>query len=165
MCPYDEDEEREKPSWRELDRLKDRSKHVNREKPIFQKKSPKSEWLSKQYRKQAEALFTGKKQTKEHQSAHSSIHKYHGTDKFNSTVRRYLKEYGLPDDFSTLFLLLDYKDSKVVREVVNLLKEKVGDQSLKIKEGFKSKIGIMAMTADDEELRELAEKVLEELSR
>jgi hypothetical protein len=164
MVPYEDDEEREKPSWREIDRLKDRSKHVSREKPIFQKKSPKSEWLSKQYRKEAEALFAGKKQTKEHQVAHGSIHKYHGTDKFTSTVKKYIKEYGLPDDYSTLFLLLDYSDSKVVREVLTLLKEKVGGQSLKIQEGFKSKIRIMAMTADDEELRELAEKVLEELS-
>jgi hypothetical protein len=163
MPPYDEDEEKEKLSWREIDKLKDGSKHVSRDKPTFQKKSAKSEWLSKQYRKQAEALFDGKKQTKEYQAAHSSIRKYHGTDKFNSTVKKYIKEYGLPDDFGTLFLLLDYKDREVVKEVLNLLKEQVGDQSLKIKEGFKSKIGIMTMTSGDEELREFAEKILEEL--
>jgi hypothetical protein len=165
MFPYDEDEEREKLSWREIDKLKDRSKHVSREKPEFQKKSPKSEWLSKQYRRKAETLFADRKETKDHRTAHSSIHKYHGTDRFNSTVKKYLKEYGLPDDFSTLFLLLEYKDREVVKEVLNLLKEKIGEQSLKIKEGFKSKIGIMAMTSDDEELRELAEKMLEELSQ
>jgi hypothetical protein len=163
MVPYDEDEEREKLSWREIDQLKDRSKHVSREKPEFQKKSPRSEWLSKQYRKQADALFAGKKETKEHQAAHSTLHKYHGTDKFNSTVKKYLKEYGLPDDFSTLFLMLDYKDGEVVKQVLDLLKTKVSDQSLKIQEGFRSKVRIMAMTADDEEVREYAEKVSEEM--
>ena len=164
MSPYEEDDEREKLSWRERDRLKDRSSHVSREKPEYQKKSPQSEWLSNQHRKRADALFAGKKQTKEHQSAHSAIHKYHGTDKFNSTVKKYLKEYGLPDDFSTLFLLLDYKESKVVKEVMHLLREKAGEQSLKIQEGFKSKVRIMAMTADDDELREFAEKISEEMN-
>jgi len=164
MCPYEEDDERERLSWREIDKLKDRSKHVSREKPEYQKKSPKSEWLSKEYRKQAEALFAGKEQTKEHQIIHSAIHKHHGSDKFNSTVKKYLKEYGLPQDFSTLFLLLDYKDGKVVREVLNVLREKVSEQTLKIQEGFKSKIKIMAMTADDDEIRELAEKVSEEMA-
>jgi len=164
MPPYEEDEEREKLSWRERDRLKDRSKHVSQEKPEFRKKSPKSEWLSKQYRKQADALFAGKKETKEHQAAHSALRKYHGTDKFNSTAKKYLKEYGLPDDFSTLFLMLDYKDGEIVKQVLDLLKAKVSDQSLKIQEGFKSKVRIMAMTADDEEIRELADKLSEELS-
>ena len=164
MVPYDDDEEREKLSWREIDQLKDRSKHVSQEKPEFRKKSPKSEWLSKQYRKQADALFAGKKETKEHQAAHSALRKYHGTDKFNSTAKKYLKEYGLPDDFSTLFLMLDYKDGEVVKQVLDLLKAKVSDQSLKIQEGFKSKVRIMAMTADDDELRKLAEKLSEEMA-
>ena len=166
MAPFGggDDEERERPSWSEIDKRKDRSKHVSQDKPVFSKKSPKSEWLSKQYRKQAEALFSGKKENKPLQAARSSIHKYHGTDKFNSTVKKYIGEYGLPADFSTLFLLLDYRDKEVVKEVLNLLKAKAPEQSLNIQEGFKSKVRIMAMTADNEEIREASEKVLEDIS-
>jgi hypothetical protein len=69
----------------------------------------------------------------------------------------------LPDDWSTLFLLLDYKELKVVKRVIAVLKEKALEEPLNIKEGFKSKLRIIAMTTPDSELKEIAEETVEGL--
>jgi len=159
MNSYDDDE-RERPSWRDLDRKKDRSKHVSGDRPAFRPKSAKAQWAQKQYLKEVENLFKGKKASKDHTIAHEEIHKYAGTNKFNTTVKKYLAEYDLPDDWSTLFLLLDYKELKVVKRVIDVLKEKAQEEPLNIKEGFKSKLRIIAMTTSDSELKEIAEETV-----
>jgi hypothetical protein len=162
MNSYDDDE-RDKPSWRDLDRKKDRSKHLSQDRPAYRPKSARAQWAQKQYLKEVENLFKGKKATKEHTVAHEALHQFSGTKKFNAAVKKYMAEYDLPDDWSTLFLLLDYKDIKIVKKVIVRLKDMAQEQPLNIKEGFKSKLHIMAMTSTDSELCELAEEVLTEL--
>jgi hypothetical protein len=162
MNSYDDDE-KERPIWRDLDRKKDRSKHVSGDKPAFRPKSAKAQWAQKQYLKEVANLFKGKKASKEHAIVHEAIHKYSGTNKFNATVKKYLAEYDLPDDWSTLFLLLDYKDHKVVKRVIAVLKVMAQEEPLNIKEGFKSKLRIIAMTTPDSELKEIAEETVEGL--
>jgi hypothetical protein len=159
MNPYDDDE-REKPSWRDRDRKKDRSKHLSQDRPAFRPKSARAQWAQKQYLKEVENLFKGKKASKEHAAAHEAIHQCSGTKKFNAAVKKYLAEYDLPDDWSTLFLLLDYKDLNVVKRIITRLKDMAHDQPLSIKEGFKSKLHIIAMTGTDSELCDLAQEVL-----
>jgi hypothetical protein len=162
MCPeYDDHEDR--PSWRDIDKKKDRSKHVSDDSQQARPKSAKKEWVQKMYLKEIENLFKGKKATKEHAEALEAIHQRAGTKKFNSTVKKYIKEYGMPDDWSTLFLLLDYREIKVVKQAIRLLIEKVPEESLAKREGLKSKLNIMAMTGTNEDLRELAEETIEEL--
>lgn len=162
MNSYDEDE-KERPSWRDIDRKKDRSKHVAEDHPAFRPKSAKAQWAQKQYLKEVENLFKGKKATKEHAIAHEAIHNYAGTSKFNVAVKKYIEEYDLPDDWSTLFLLLDYKDLSVVKRVIATLKEKAQEETLNLKEGLKSKLRIIAMTTTDSELKEIAEEAVERL--
>ena len=179
MNSYDDDE-RERPSWRDLDRKKDRSKHVSGDRPAFRPKSAKAQWAQKQYLKEVENLFKGKKASKDHAIAHEEIHKYAGTNKFNTTVKKYLAEYDLPDDWSTLFLLLDYKDHKVVKRVIAVLQEKAQEDGTTSSlqraldkvlaergqagyESFKSKLRIIAMTTSDGELKEIAEETVEGL--
>jgi hypothetical protein len=157
------DDERERPSWRDLDRKKDRSKHLSQDQPSYRPKSAKAQWAQKQYLKEVENLFKGKKASKEHALAHEEIHKYSGTKKFNAAVKKYLTAYDMPDDWSTLFLLLDYKDLKVVQRSIALLKDMAHEEPLNIQEGLKSKLRIIAMTTADSDLRETAEEVLQNL--
>ncbi len=126
-------------------------------------KSARKEWAQKMYLKEIDSLFKGKKSSKEHTAAFDEIHKRSGTKKFNTAVKKYIKEYGLPDDWSTLSLLLDYKDVKIVKNVIQTLLERIEDEPLSLVEGFKSKMNIISMTATDEKLREAAEEALEEL--
>jgi len=153
----------DKPNWREIDRKKDRSKHMASEPSESKPPSEKNKWVQKMYMKEIENLFKGKKGSKEHSTALDELHQKAGTKKFNTAVKKYIKEYGLPDEWSTLFLFLDYKDTKVVIQAISKLKDMVDEEPLTIKEGFKSKLSIIAMTTSLDELREAAEEALSDL--
>jgi hypothetical protein len=163
MVQHHDEDEREKLSWREIDRRRDRSPHAPKEAPRERERSRRSEWVMKKYRKEADKLFMGKKGTKKHQKAHHDIDRYHGTDQFETAVKNYIDQYGLPDDWSTLSLLLDYSDSEKVLQVLATMKNMYEGRSPVEKQGFKAKVDILAMTASDSDLRDLAEELLKTL--
>ena len=98
MGDYRDDDFREKPSWRDRDRRKDRSRHVGQgDFPTGQS----SQWVRKQILREADKLFQGKRSKKvdpEQETARNEIHLSCGTKKFDPAARKYLKEYGLPKD-------------------------------------------------------------------
>ena len=158
-----EEDEREKISWREIDRRKDRSPYAPKKTPKDQTRSHRSEWMMKKYRKEADKLFMGKKGTKKHQKVYNDIDRYHGTDQFETVVRNYLDQYGLPEDWSTLSLLLDYSDSEKVLQALAAMKDLYETRSPIEKQGFKAKVDILAMTASDSDVRDFAEEILKTL--
>jgi len=155
----------EKPSWSERDKRKDRSQHVSRDKSEFNRKpSVKQEWAKKQYLKEIEKLFSGKnEETEEQKKDRKNLSYLYGSSKFNSIVVDYVKKYGLPDDWGTLILMLDHKDKKIVTKTLSTLRERIDESSTAEREGFKSKVKILAMTAEDSALQELAEEIVEGL--
>ena len=157
----------DKPSWSEIDKRKDRSQHVSRDKPAFTRKpSARQEWAKKQYLKEIEKLFSGKKEeTEEQKNARKDLSYLYGSSKFNGAVVDYVKTYGLPNDWGTLILILDHKDKDIVMKALTTLREMIDESSTAEREGFKSKLNILAMTAEDGALQELAEAIVEELER
>jgi len=162
--PFDSDsDEREKPSWREIDRRRDRSRHVSRDDRSKKEKSLRSTWAKEQYLKEVDKLFTGKKGGKEHKTALNAIHRSYGTNKFASSVKKYLQKYGVPDDWSTLMLLLDYKDDDVLVQVIEVMKALAPERTTMEKHGFKDKLEILSFTASSSQIISLVESVLKEL--
>ncbi len=163
MAAYDDD--RERPSWREIDRRRDRSRHTSRQRePLSQvERALKSPWLKHKYMEELEKLFSGKKASPEHQKLYQAIHKTYGSNKFHRTVEKYLQEYGLPEDWGTLILLLDHKKPEIVRKALEALKALYPQKGLLERQGFVSKVKILALTAKDELLRAEAENTLEEV--
>ena len=86
-----------------------------------------------------------------------------GSKKFDPSVRKYLKEYGLPEDWSTLMLLLDCKDPGTIIQAIQSLKDLYPQQGLEEQQGFRSKLNIISMTTKDDELRHWAEETAAEL--
>ncbi len=160
MVRYQDEDERERISWREIDRRRDRSPHAPKEPPRERERSQRSEWAMKKYRKEVDKLFMGKKGTKKHQKALNDIDRYHGTDQFETVVRTYLDQYGLPEDWSTLSLLLDYSDPEKVSEALRIMKTLYEVRTPMEKQGFKAKLDILAMTTSDSDLRDVAEDIL-----
>lgn len=163
MSTFDDRDDR--PSWSEIDKRKDQSKHLRTDKPDSKHKpSVQEEWAKKQYLKEIDKLFTGRKEEPEEQKkARKAIAHYYGSSKFNSTVNQYVKKYDLPRDWGTLILMLDHKDVKIVMKTLDALSELVHESSTAEKEGFKSRVKIVSMTTDNEALQERAEELLEEL--
>ncbi len=160
--PYDD--ERERLSWREIDKLRDRSPHTRRRREETQaERALKNKWLKERYLKEVEKLFAGKKGSKDHEKALQKIHKAYGTNRFTKAVRDYVKEYGLPDDWGTLILLLDHKDAEIVCEALKALKELYPDKGPVEQQGFMSKVRVLSLTSKSERVQEEALAVLEEL--
>jgi hypothetical protein len=163
MVRYHDEDEREKISWREIDRRKDRSPYAPKEESKPREKSLRADWRMKKYRKEVDKIFMGKKGTKKHQKAIEDLDRYHGTDQFNTAVKAYLDQYGLPEDWNTLSLLLDYSDDGKVVEAIAALRNLYDTRSLMEKQGFKAKVDILAMTASNGDLRDYAEEILKTL--
>jgi len=163
MSTFDDRDDR--PSWSEIDKRKDRSKHLKTDTPEFtHRPSAQEEWAKKQYLKEIDKLFTGKKEEPEEQKkARKAIAQHYGSSKFNSTVNQYIKKYDMPRDWGTLILMLDHKNVTIVMKTLDVLKELVHESSAAEKEGFKSRVRIVSMTTDNEALQERAEKLLQEL--
>jgi hypothetical protein len=163
MVRYRDEDERDQISWREIDRRKDRSPYAPKEEPRPREKSRRSDWMMKKYRKEVDKLFMGKKGTKKHQKALEEIDRFHGTDQFNATVKAYLDQYGLPEDWNTLSLLLDYSEDEKVVEALTAMKSLYETRTPMEKQGFKAKVDILAMTASNSDLRDYAEEILKSL--
>jgi hypothetical protein len=161
MGDYLDDDFREKPSWRDRDRRRDRSSHQGQEDLTV-----RSKWVRNEILKGAEKLFQGggkKKMDPEMEKARNEIHKTVGSKKFDAAVKRYLKVYGVPDDWSTLLLLLDFKDPATVMASIETLKTLYPTQGLEEQRGFRSKLNIISMTTKDEALRLFAEEAVTQL--
>jgi hypothetical protein len=163
MGRNDGDDDREKPSWREIDKMRDHSRHVSREPKSYRERSLRSEWAKKQHLKEAEKFFLGKKGTEEYKKAYASLHDKYGSPGFEEAAKKFIQEFGPPDDWGTLLLLLDVKDPALVQAVLAPLKELYGKRSPIEQKGLKGKLKILVITAKEKALREEAEKMLQGL--
>ena len=91
------DDERERPSWREIDQRRDRSGGAR---PLRPPRVPKkqAEEMRLKALAQAEALFQGKRARPEYQKDLRELEASHGTKRFASYARKFLEEYGLPGE-------------------------------------------------------------------
>jgi len=161
MGRYDDDD-REKLSWREIDKMRDGSRHVGERKGI-RERTLKSDWAKKQHLRAAEKFFLGKKGTEAYKAAHAALHEQYGTPQFAEAVQNFLQQFGLPDDWGTLLLILDGPDPQKAKEALAVLKTLYEKRSLLEKKGFKGKVKVLAMTTRDPALRGQCEEILEEL--
>jgi hypothetical protein len=144
--------------------MRDRSRHVGRGGQRSSKeRSLRSTWAKKQHLQEAEKVFQGKRGTKEHKAAVDAIHRSYGSAKFSSAVKRYLETYGVPAEWGTLLLLLDYKDDEVLVEVIEKLKDLAPKRTQVEKQGFKNKLEILTFTAKSSRIASVAEAALKEL--
>jgi hypothetical protein len=158
MPPKNDDDHRERPSWREIDQRRDGSRHRRPDKPRVPKKQ--AEMIRKQALAQAEALFKGKRARPEYQQDLKKLEASHGSKKFSAVAKKFLGEYGLPEEWGALNRLLDYPESGVVVDVLRAMAAQMEQRSRVEKQGFKGKIQILALTSPHKDIRGEAEAIL-----
>jgi len=163
MRPRDDDDEREKLSWREIDRMRDGSRHVSGGSKSYQERTLRSDWAKKQHLREAEKFFRGRKGTDAYKAADTALHEKYGSPDFQEAAKNFLQQFGLPDEWGSLLLVLDFHDPKWVKEALAALKGMYEKRSLIEKRGFKGKVKVLVMTTTDKGVRLEAEKILEEL--
>ena len=161
MSPRDDDE-RERLSWRDIDKLRDRSRHVSGERKSFQERTLRSEWAKKQHLREAEKFFQGKKGTAAYKAAHTALHEKYGSPEFQEAAKNFLQEFGLPDEWGSLLLVLDYHEPGWVKEALGAMKAMYEKRSLIDQKGFKGKVRVLAMTTGDKGVRQECENILAE---
>lgn len=160
----EEDRERERPSWREIDQRKDRSSHVSKGPRPTRGKKGKDEWLRKMALKEANKHFRGKQGTAAHEKAAGTLLENFGSRKFHPLAKQYLEEYGLPTHWGTQFLFLDYEDPEVVVELLKKMAAVYPERSLRDQQAFLSKLRTLKAIAEDGEVQDEAAEVLSSLS-
>jgi len=140
--------------------MRDHSRHVSGEPKSFRERSLRSDWAKKQHLKEAEKFFLGKKGTDEYKKAYAALHDKYGSPGFEEAAKKFIQEFGPPDDWGTLILILDAKDPTVAREALAPLKGWYEKRSPIEQKGLKGKLKILVITARDKNLREEVEKML-----
>jgi hypothetical protein len=155
VSDYDDDE---RPSWREIDKRRDRSSHVKQEKQ--EKKAPGGDrWNTGRHKQALERLFMGEKGTVEHEKLHKKVHKSYGSPSFLPTVKQYVEKYGPPDDTSTLILLLDTKDAAIMLLTMEKLQQVYPQVSAREKEDIRRKLSILALTDRSADIKQKASEI------
>lgn len=162
MVAHRNDEEQDRPSWREIDQLRDRSRHGRRESkpPGGQKQQEK---IRQEALKQAEALFSGKQQRPEYKKALAKLEDQRATPQFLAAAEKFFRDYGLPEDWRGLMLFLDYPDPAVMGEALQRLYHLAPSQSMTELQGLKGKLRTLSLTSRFLEITEQAAVMLEEL--
>ncbi len=157
---YDDDE---RPSWRDIDKKRDRSSHVAGEKQ--EHKEPAADrWNAGRQKQALEKLFMGEKGTLEHEKLHKKIHTSYGASTFRENVRKYVAAYGPPDDVSTLLIALDTKDVPLTLLIMEKLEQVYAKVSAREKEDIKRKLSILSLTDRSPEIRERASGLAETIA-
>ena len=106
----------------------------------------------------------GAKGGADHQKDLKSMHDAYGTPRFDEAVLHYLTRYGLPDDWASLILFLDFKGAaETVCKAIDALAVLAKGKGLVERQGLKGKLRVLSLSARDIEVREAAEVKLGEL--
>ena len=158
-----DDDDREKLSWREIDNLRNRSRHVGSDSKSFRERSLKTDWARKQHLREADKFFLGKKGTEAYKTAYAALQEKYGTPQFADALKTFIQEFGLPDDWGTLLLILDRPNPEWIKQALATMKEMYPKRSLLEQRGLKGKIKVIASTTKDRDLQQECNRLLEEL--
>jgi hypothetical protein len=150
-------------TWSEIDKRKNRSRHVSQDPIPIGKNKEKAEWLRKMAIKEANKHFQGKQGTPTHDRAVDALQKNLGSKKFQGLAKQYLDEYGFPKHWVTQILFLDYEDPEVVLELMPTMAASYPDRSLREQQAFVSRLRTLKTLAEDSEVRDLATDILDSL--
>jgi len=164
MCP-DRDDERDRddrPSWREIDKMREQSAH-RKEKPEFTKASPKEQAsIRKEALNQAGALFS-KKLSPRAQKALDELLDLQGQPNFEEKAKAYVDRYGLPDQWRYLLLMLDVHDPELFEQALSMMQEIYKEQPISNRAALKSKLSILSMTAPNGRIQGIARRIKSKL--
>ena len=166
--PYNyDDEERERPDWSEIDKMKDRSKHVDKEKQEREtpEKPKRTSYAHKKYKEKLEEFFSlgKKKEDKIKNEELKKIKEIKNRSLYMKAATEYIEKNGYPKDLDFLLTLLDHKETEKIMESIKVIEDLYKGETDTRKDIIKQKIHILEMTASDPKIQQLAEEALERM--
>lgn len=155
-----DDDDRERLSWREIDRRRDKSRHGRQETKTTEGRR-REEKIRQDALKQVEALFAGKQQRPEYKKALAALEDLRATPEFNAVAEKFILQHGLPEEWHGLMLFLDYADPGVVVAALGRLQDLAPSRSVLELQGLKGKLRTLSLTSRYPEVKERAADMLQ----
>jgi hypothetical protein len=164
------EEGRRRLSWREIDKLKDRSKHLRREKrPSFQEIK-----RSREYKRRLDQLFNQGKigkilkssspKSSQRQKLLKNIREAITRDEITKSIDKFLQFYELPNDIEILTQVLSHKDEGIVQKGLLKLKALLSKERPQRIQVLKERLFYLQENAKEEETRSYALSVMNLIS-
>jgi hypothetical protein len=149
-------DDREKRSWSELDRARDRGIKIEKKQSKAETREKKVEAAAA--KKQLEALFSGSKVSKEKSKRLEAIKGSRGKPEFYEKLNAYFKEFGVPLEFDVQMIFLDHKDKTILIELLSELVRVGPKLDLSKQDLLNSKLKVMALSVFDPDI---SQKIVE----
>lgn len=169
--PRYNDDDRDRPSWSEIDKMRDKSSHSKGPRPLSLKGQEKSRLgraaLGRAFKDGTLASVMKSKGLEddlgedkpERFKLVNMIRDAASPDEAHKAVNGLLKKFDLPDDLEVLALVIDHPDSTVARRALKRISVLLEKERPKRKQALKNRLDMVALLYDDPELEELAEEV------
>lgn len=164
-------DDRDKPSWREIDRKKDSSSHIDKNDPYRKnKRGARTEGRSKSYKSALDSFFDGgalperyqklsktrealsKGPGSERQASLKGLREAVGRSEITKAYKEWMDIDGeLPRDQDALLSLLQHPDEMCVRGAIEVIKEFASERPLKRIELFRQRLRQIENLAEEEE--------------
>ncbi len=162
MSGDDERPEREKKSWSEIDRMRDKARPSSDHEPRGRVDKARADSAAKEYIKSIDGLFTSTQGGAEGEKLAQEVRKVHGTPKLADACRAYRDAVGMPVDGALLSLFLDSGDAELVVAGLEALREGHESERIKVTSGQKTQLRTLALDSNDA-IAEAAEDLLDVL--
>jgi hypothetical protein len=164
MAP--EYEERERRSWSEIDKLKDRSGHRKPDRGENQQDRLRDKRAMSQYKAQLDKLFTpGKKNMDDEDTPKlKKLREISDRGEFIKAANKFLQDSSLPNQWEDLENFLRHDDPELLSETINRMEGLLSEQSQTAQENFQKDLHLIEMTTRDKVLRKQVSKLLRKIA-
>lgn len=183
MPGYNDDEDKPKRSWRDIDKQKDRSKHRREDRPIMdQKKQVRAKSASQVYKSKLDAFFEGQGKAPEHvkekleavkknepqadtrASALKAIKEANSSVAADKAVAAYLAAWEIPPDFEILCQVLTCSEERYVSIALDELGKMLADRHIPRRAALlEQRLRRVKILCDDPEIQNKAEALMRQV--
>jgi len=150
----------DRPSWRDIDRKRDSSRHTDQNKPANGQTRSSDRYykaaLEKAMKKRLEDVFADPKRdglAKQIREAETGAER-------KEAAQKYLDEYDLPHDFETLLSLAEVKDDAIFARVMPALAEQWAEQPSSRRKVARQTLQMRLMRVRDKDARGIAQELI-----
>jgi hypothetical protein len=149
----------DRPSWRELDRRRDASRHRRDEKPAFEGSKKQQAGARLAALRQADKAFAKKKDPAQFE-AEQELERARNSPGFAEVAQRFFDTYGLTDDWHVRLLLAQAPVSAVALPALEALAEQAAELGTAEKRAIASQLRMLVMTGKAK-IKQAAQAALE----
>ena len=152
--------EREKLSWSEIDKLRDKARSPRADRPRGRQARQRAERQTHEALQVADALFRGDEGGAEGAALATAVRDAHGTSELGQACRDYVAALGVPTSVGLLSIFLDSGQPDLIVPALEALYEQKRAGKLELSGGLRSQLRVLVQEPDDD-IAGLSEDLLE----